>query len=161
MGAYYFYINDTKQCYFSIDPFLNNEIKRSFVCNGTGSRGLGYLLWSDKLEHCGTNPHPLVGSWIGDRIYVGSDDYSELFDVSTTNYANISDRIAEMLIVIEPFWVLEYAGFDWLINWIHDQNKHSTLANDMRKLLLIEIVTQYESNPDDELKSLIDAINAG
>jgi hypothetical protein len=161
MGAYYYYINDTKECYFSIDPLTGSEIKRRFVCNSVGGVGFGFLLWSDPPEHSGINTHPLLGSWVGDKIHIASDDHSELFDPSTTPYRDIAASVTEMLVVIAPFHVIEYAGTEWVEEWIRQQNDNCTFAQDLRMQVLDDLELQYASYPNDELKSLIDALTAG
>jgi hypothetical protein len=160
MGAYYYYINDTKECFFSIDPLTGSEIKRPFVCNSVGGVGFGFLLWSDAPEHSGLNTHPLLGTWVGDKIHVASDDHSELFDPSTTAYRNIGASVTEMLVVLAPFHVLEYTGTEWVEQWVRQQNDMDTFAPDLRKQLLADLQLQYESYPNDGLKSLIDALVA-
>ena len=73
MGAYYFYVNETKREYFSIDPVLNSEIKFPYVGNSIGSRAFGLLLWADDIEYSGLDHHERLGSWIGDKVFVASD----------------------------------------------------------------------------------------
>ena len=149
MGAYYFYVNETKREYFSIDPVLNSETKGSLVGNSIGSRAFAFLLWADDTAHSGTSNHSLLGSWIGDRVIVTSDDYGQNFDVIESQFNDIRQNVVELLIVTSPFQVLEYSGEWWIESLVNGQCDGVMFTDAMRKTLREEFSDQHKSYPND------------
>ena len=162
MGAYFFYINETKGQYFSIDPFMKCEIKSSFVGQGAGSRGLSFLLWGETIEDPWLTPttHSLIGSWVGDRVTVASDHHYAKYDELDSDFNDIANDVVEMLIAVEPFAILKDHGVDWMLSLINGKLEHTFMTPAMKTSLLNAFTLENESYPSDQLASLIDAMSA-
>ncbi|MDB4766707.1 hypothetical protein OAG71_03355 [bacterium] len=148
MGAYYFFVNETKREYFSIDPVLDQEIKFPFVGDSIGSRAFGFLLWADDIEHSGVAYHELLGAWIGDRAFVASD-HGQHFDVFGSQYKNIRQDVVELLMVTSLFYVLQHSGEAWIESLINGQHEELIFTDLMRKTLREEFLLQQRSHPND------------
>ena len=146
MGAYYFYVNDSKRQYFSIDPVLNSEIKLGCLGESIGSRALSFLLWHDPLDSQSLPDNELIGSWIGDRILVASDGNGPDFQ---DQYTEIRQPIVEMLLMIEPFAVMKYAGESWVEELANNLNEDVELTARMRTAMLDAFSAENASYPSD------------
>ena len=157
MGVYYFYVNDGKKEYFCIDP-TGMHIKCYALGHNVGSRALSYLLLESNPEYIRGEPHPRIGSWIGDRIFITGDDYNPDFKRIASEYADIGQAIIEMLVHISPFDLLQYGGVDWLLYLVEQADGQVVMTNDMRKRLSHAFRHENHSRPNDDLKKIIAAL---
>ncbi|MEL7500573.1 MAG: hypothetical protein AAFN77_23475 [Planctomycetota bacterium] len=157
MGAYYFYVNETKQQYFRIDP-AGFDIKKYALGRNIGSRALSYLILDNSYDSTGVESDPLVGSWIGDTFFVTGDDYCEAFDSIKSTYEDIGQSIIELIVRVNPWDLIEYGGADWLINVIEHAGDPITITPPMRKRLSHEFRHANHQNPSDELRRVISAL---
>lgn len=157
MGVYYFYVNDTKQQFFCIDP-AELDIKKYALGRNLGSRALSYLLLENSHNFTAIEPHPLIGSWIGDRIYVTGDDYCVNFKRISDSYDNIAQDVFELIVHVNPFDLLEYGGLEWFLHVV-EYNGHSvTITQEMRKRVSHEFRRANHLHPSDDLKKAIAAL---
>ncbi len=156
MGVYYFYVNDTKQQYFCIDP-THRHIKNYALGRNIGSRALSYLILENDPYFTGVEPHPLVGSWIGDRFFVAGDDYYPRFEDITRTYTDIGQAVIELLVELSPSDLLEYGGFDWLIEFFQSDGDPIRITPQMRKRLSHELRATYYQFPNPDLARVIEA----
>ena len=157
MGVYYFYVNESKQQYFCIDP-TGSDIKRSALGRNIGSRVLSYLLLQNDTDYTGLEPHPLIGGWIGDRFFVTGDDYCPTFETISSEYADIGQSIIEMIVEIAPYDLIEYGGAEWLIRLMQNNGEHVTISDEMRRRLLKYYRHQNHLCPTEVLTSVIAAL---
>ena len=167
MGIYYFYVNDTKKQYFCIDPAESN-IKLYALGRNIGSRALSYLILHND-SHCECDePHPLVGSWIGDRFFVTGDDYHAGFESIESDYQDIGQSIIEMLVAVAPHDLVKYGepfydgmdngGVDWLIHLIEHDGDPIVITPQMRKRLSHAFRHEHYLMPSAELARVIEAL---
>ena len=157
MGAYYIYVNDTKRCYFFIDPTMV-EIKRSFVGNNIGSRILSLLLLENNSDYTGVADHPMIGSWIGDRFYITADDYATDFQVSNTDYENVGQRVLEMIATCCPFDLLHFGGKDWMRMLVENESEYFELTVEMAKQMLRAFGEENKRYPTPYLERIVTAL---
>jgi len=157
MGAYYFYVNNTKQQFFCIDPSYV-DIKSYALGRNIGSRALSYLILDNDSDYTGVKEHPMVGSWIGDRFSVTGDDYCPRFDNIQGEYANIGQGIIEMLVDIEPFDLLRYGGVDWLVTLVESNGDPISISNEMRKRLSHEFRREHRLSPSEDIERVVDVL---
>jgi hypothetical protein len=156
MGVYYFYVNDTKKQFFCVDPSLQ-DIKWYAVGRNIGSRALSYLLLNYDAQHAVFEPHPLIGSWIGDSISITGDDYDPRFNEIEAEYEDIGQKVFEMVITARPSDLYEYGGFDWLTWLLEHDGSPIVLTPELRKRLSQEFSTLNEHNPCVRLTRVIQA----
>lgn len=157
MGVYYYYVNESKQQLFCIDP-AEWDIKQYALGRNLGSRALSYLLLENCYESTGIEPHPLIGSWVGDRIYVTGDDYGASFKAIRKTYTNIAQEILELVVEVSPFDLLEYGGVDWFLRVVENNGDPVTITPAMRQRIAREFRLANYQHPDDDLQRAIDAI---
>lgn len=157
MGVYYYYVNDSKKQLFCIDP-AGYDIKQYALGRNLGSRVLSYLLMEYSYDSTGIDPHPLIGSWIGDRIYVTGDDYGRDFNSIRADYADIAQDVFELVVHISPFDLLQYGGVDWLLRVVDNNGECVSITPEMRKRISHEFRLANHQHPSDELQRAIAAI---
>ncbi|MEM9353839.1 MAG: hypothetical protein AAGA92_12560 [Planctomycetota bacterium] len=150
-------MNDSKRQYFCIDP-TGSDIKNYALGRNIGSRALSYLLLQNNTYYTGVEPHPLVGSWIGDRFFVTGDDYHPGFEALMAEYGNIGQAIIEMIVDIEPYDLITYGGVDWLIRLMEDNGRHVTINDELRRRLLKYFRHQNHLGTSEELQRVISAL---
>ncbi len=112
MGVYYFYANDSKQEWFSIDP-AGIDIKAAGIGAGVGARALGLLLLEDHPAHSLWDDHPLLGRWAGDSVRVSGDDYDPAFPGIEERWSDISADVIDFLSVVAPESFLDPGRAGW------------------------------------------------
>jgi len=157
MGVYYFYVNDTKQEYFCIDP-TGSDIKSYALGRNIGSRALAYLLLQNDTYYTAVEPHPLVGGWIGDSLFVTGDDYCPNFETITSEYSDIGQSIIEMIVDIAPYDLIAYGGAEWLIRLMQNNGERVMISDEMRRRLLKYFRNENHLGPSKVLKSVISAL---
>lgn len=154
MGIYYFYVNDSKRCYFPIDP-CNVEIKGSFIGRNIGSRALHFLMMENDSESTGTPDHPLIGSWIGDRVYLTGDDYSRTFDETETDYENCAQSVMEMLAISSPWDFIHDVSAEWLLSLIENGNEFVKITPAMATSMVQAYEEEHKCYPDGDIARFI------
>lgn len=157
MGVYYFYVNNTKEQYFCIDP-AGIDIKRYALGQNIGSRALSYLILDNNTYYTGVEPHPLIGSWIGDEFFVTGDDYWNDFASIESEFTNIGQSIIELMVQVEPYGLFQYGGAKWLHYLIEHNGAPITITPFMRKRLSHEFRAANLHHPDDDLARIISAL---
>lgn len=157
MGIYYYYINDTRRQYFCIDP-TDRDIKWYALGRNIGSRALSYLILENHPDSTGVEPHPLIGSWIGDRFFIAGDEYFARYNEVAATYMNIGQEIIEMLVQVAPYDLRAHGGVDWLIALFQSDGNPITISASMRQRISHELREAFQLSPNPELKRLIDAL---
>jgi hypothetical protein len=157
MGVYFFYVNETKREYFCIDP-TGSDIKFYALGKNIGSRALSYLLLENDTDYTGIQPHPRIGSWIGDRIFVTGDDYGPTFSTIMSEYSDIGQAIIEMIVDIAPLDLVAFGGADWLVELIQRNGETVTLTEEMRRRLLAAFRHENHLQRSEALERVIAAL---
>ena len=157
MGIYYHYVNDSKKCYFPIDP-TGVEVKGSFIGRNIGSRAFHYLVMENDSSATGTPDHPLLGGWIGDRAYLTGDDYGREFDQVVASYENISQAILEMLATVSPFDFIHDGRVSWFTALVENGGEGVRISSEMAASILAAYENEHAAYPDDELERLIEGL---
>ncbi len=157
MGVYYHYVNDSKQQRFCIDP-AEIDVKQYALGRNLGSRVLSFLLLENRYESTGIEPHPLIGSWIGDHIYVTGDDYGMNFETIRNTYANIAQQVFELIVHVNPFDLLQYGGIDWFLQVVEQNGEYVTISSEMRNRISHEFRLVNHQYPSDDLQRAIAAL---
>ncbi len=157
MGVYYYYVNDTKRQHFCIDP-AEVDIKQYALGRNLGSRALSYLLLENCYESTGIKPHPLLGSWIGDHIYVTGDDYGKNFEAIRDTYTNIAQQVFELIVHADPFDLLHYGGVEWFLRVVEQKGEYITITAEMRKRISHAFRVANHQHPSDDLQKAIAAM---
>jgi hypothetical protein len=160
MGVYYFYVNDTKREFFCIDP-TGIDIKFYALGRNIGSRALSFLLLEHNADYALYEPHPRVGSWIGDRVFITGDDYGPTFDRVQSEFAKIGQAIIEMIVDIAPYDLLTYGGADWLVSLMEHNGTLITISDEMRRRVLKEFRQENSPRRSEELDRVIAALRPG
>lgn len=153
MGIYFQYINDTKRQMFCVDP-TGQDIKSYAVGKNIGSRLLHLLLLHDPEAQTGFERHDFLGSWIGDRVYIGGDDTTPNFDIICREYEDIGQQLIEQLAINAPHELHAYGGQDWLAN-IARGDSAIQLSDTARRSVLRYLRNVKHHYPSDELDALI------
>ena len=167
MGVYYYYVNETKRQYFCIAPAEFN-IKSHALGRNIGSRALSYLILHNDSHCLCDEPHPLVGSWIGDRFFATGDDDHTGFESITSDYQDIGQSIIEMLVAVAPYDLVKYGepfydgmdngGGDWLIHLIEHDGDPIVINPQMRKRLSHTFRREHYLMPSAGLARVIAAL---
>ena len=157
MGVYYYYVNETKQEYFCIDP-SGADIKSYALGRNIGSRALSYLLLQNDPDQTGVELHPLVGNWIGDRFFVTGDDYCPNFEEILSKYSDVGQSILEMIVAIEPYDLIQYGGVEWLIRLLELNGKPIEVSEEMRRRMLKCFRGENYLQKCEEIEAVISAL---
>lgn len=157
MGIYFYYVNDSKRQYFCIDP-AGFDVKLYALGRNLGSRALSYLILNDRDGFAGIDPHALIGSWIGDRVYVTGDDYHENFETICSTYEDVAQQIVELIVAINPFDLIEYGGINWFCDVMDHNGERITVTAKMRKRISHEFRLANLQHPRDDLQRAIAAL---
>lgn len=153
MGVYFQYINDSKRQMLCIDP-TGQHIKRYALGHNIGSRLLHLLLLDDPNEQSGFPQLPFLGTWIGDRIYVGGDDYTPNFASICREYDDIGRNMIELLALNAPVELHQYGGRDWLA-CLATGDASFRLTDSARKSVLRYLRDVKHHFPSDDVDDLI------
>lgn len=157
MGECYICVNDTKRCFFFIDPTMT-EIKRSFVGRNIGSRIFSLLLLENNGDYTGLADRPLIGSWIGDSFYLTADDYARRFSVSKTDYKNVGQEVLELVAIANPFDLIRFGGRDWTVDLIEKGSKHVRVTENMAVRMLEVFGDEHARFPSEHLEKITSAL---
>ena len=154
MGTYFYYVNQTKHELFQIDP-TGLDIKQYAIGTNFGSRAFSFLLLNNVEYYSGIPSHKLIGSWVGDNVFITGDEYHEDFEQLVESYTNIAADILDMMAKIAPGDFFGCGGKQWLLNY-------ATTPGEMPESIRRRLLKHYrESNnqfPSDKLRLIIDAL---
>lgn len=154
MGTYYFYVNETKREWFCIDP-TGQYIKQSFIGYNFGSRAFGFLILANEPDYTGIPEHRMIGSWIGDRVYITGDDYDDDLQDIMTKYTDVGPEIIDMMSVVAPYDFYSCGGFKWLYYFGLDSDR---LTEAVRRRLLKFYRGQNNYQPSEEYAKIVEAM---
>ena len=154
VGTYFYYVNQTKSEVFQIDP-AGFDIKQYAIGTNFGSRAFSFLLLDNVEYYTGIADHKLVGSWVGDHVYITGDECLENFEQLVGSYTDIAADILDMMSVIAPGDFYGCGGRQWLINF-------ATTPDQMPELIRRRLLKHYrQSNsqfPFADLQLIVDAL---
>ncbi|MBD3673877.1 MAG: hypothetical protein HUJ26_10165 [Planctomycetaceae bacterium] len=159
MGVYYYYVNETNEQYFCIDP-SGTDIKKYALGDNIGSRALHYLLLNNDEYFTGVPAHSMVGSWIGTHFFVTGDDYDERFKDFQEKFENIGQSVVEMIVEIAPYDLVTHGGVEWLLTVLQYNGKFITIDPKMRKRMSKAFRQSNHLQPDEELQKVITELKA-
>ncbi len=122
MGEYFSYVNHSKQLYFGTDLIAHNP-KFSGIGHTIGTRAFELLLVLPEGHNPRCTQHPLIGSWIGDKVAIIGDqgkagDFCQKYQDITANMIVLLYKVngAEYLLEIAKKNKYFFAALGYMIS---------------------------------------------